>query len=60
MRHLAQLTGATFPNENDVEDIFLSLDIDGDQTLSYDEYRRLIGSFTSLIEEQGIKLKLKQ
>ena len=60
LRVLTQLTGAAFPTSNDIDDIFVNLDSDGDQTLSYEEYKILIKSFTPLIEEQGIKIKLKQ
>ena len=34
-KSLTMVTGASFPNERDVMDIFNYLDVDGDQTISY-------------------------
>ena len=60
LKVLTQLTGAAFPTSTDIDDIFVNLDSDGDQTLSFEEYKILIKSFAPLIEERGIKIKLKQ
>ena len=59
MKVLTRLTGAAFPNTNDIDDIFNHIDTDGDETISYSEYCQLVNGFTSLMEEERIKLKFK-
>ena len=59
LKTLTKLTSAPFPKNEDVEDIFGSIDTDGDKTISYMEYCQLISSFTDFLEESQIKLKLK-
>ena len=59
LKKLTKLTAAPYPNTEDVDDIFGSLDVDGDKTISYLEYCQLISSFSIFLEESHIKLKLK-
>ena len=59
LKKLTKLTSAPYPKSEDVDDIFGSLDVDGDKTISYLEYCQLISSFSDFLEESNIKLKLK-
>ena len=54
------MTRASFPKASDIEDIFNYLDTDGDDTISKKEFTMLIETFTLLVEEKGIKMKMKK
>lgn len=59
IKYLTRVTGATFPKRPDIDDIFSYLDIDGDLTISKDEFRILTQSLQTLITDEGIRLLYK-
>lgn len=59
IKYLTKVTGATFPQRPDVDDIFSYLDIDGDLTISKEQFRLLTKSLQSLITQEGLHLLYK-
>lgn len=59
IKFLTKIMGCTLPKKHDIEDIFTSVDIDGDKTISREEYETLTKSLIPIIEEIGIKLFYK-
>lgn len=53
---LTKLTGATFPKREDVEDIFNCLDVDGDQTVTREEFKMLTSNVEELFSRLDITL----
>jgi Ca2+-binding EF-hand superfamily protein len=51
-----RITGATLPKRPDIEDIFSYLDIDGDLTISKEEFKQLTHSLQTFIDASGIRL----
>lgn len=58
--HLAKITGSMMPNMEDVEEIFMLLDADGDRSIDEHEYNLLMKQFSSLFEQRGLKIRLKR
>lgn len=59
IKYLTKITGATFPKRPDIEDIFTYLDVDGDLSITKEQFKKLTQSLQNLIDKSGIKLLYK-
>ncbi len=46
MRYLTRIIGTTLPTKYDILDIFSHIDMDGDQTITREEYGKLMKNVT--------------
>jgi hypothetical protein len=53
------MIGGDEPLEDDVEDIFNLLDVNGDETLDCKELSSLLFTFFKVLEEHGIDISVK-
>ncbi len=58
IKMITDLLGADIPTEDDVEDIFNLLDINGDETVDRVEFTSLIRTLFKVLEEQDISIKI--
>ena len=56
LKALTKITGATLPKKEDVEDIFTFMDMDGDGSISKEEYNMLLQYLGTAFDDLGIKL----
>lgn len=57
---ITDLIGAEYPTEDDVEDIFNLLDVNGDNTIDRKELESLFRMFFTVLEEKNIKITVSQ
>lgn len=58
VKTLINLVGGEEPAEDDVEDIFNLLDINGDETIDRKEFRSLLETFFKVLQEKDIEIKV--
>ena len=60
LKFFTKITKAPFPELIQIEDIFVALDVDGDETITLTEFQKLIDSITQLLSQKNIKIKQKR
>ena len=49
MKSLTDLVGGEYPHNDDVEDLFNLLDVNGDETIDRSEFKSLINTFFKIL-----------
>lgn len=60
MKMLTDLMGADTPTEDDVEDIFNLLDVNGDETIDRQEFLSLLKTLFKVLVEKSIEVKIEK